>query len=108
MKGLNKIFGVRNSENRWVVDKKSIRLDRGFVLKNHIHPHSLPDVSTPNSQIEQRDDNGKIVRIRHYDENGFVKVDVDYTDHGTPEIHKVPHTHEFVIIDGRIHRKKGE
>jgi len=53
----------------------------------------MPDTNSPNTTITQIDDNGKIVRIRHYDDKGRAWKDVDYTDHGTPEVHKVPHTH---------------
>ena len=60
----------------------------------------------PNSQIEQRDDDGKLIRIRHYDENGNAYKDVDYTDHGRPDTHKVPHT-LIIEIGEIIDRKKG-
>ena len=77
-----------------------------IYLKNNIYPHKLPINSIPNSTIEQRDEKGQIVRIRHYDEYGNAYKDVDYTDHGRPDIHKVPHTHEIKITD-IIERKKG-
>ena len=77
-----------------------------FLMKNNIHPHKLPIKSIPNSTIIQRDDNGKIVRIRYYDEKGNAYKDVDHTDHGRPDVHKVPHTHEIKITD-IIDRKKG-
>ena len=69
-------------------------------------PHSLPMTSIPNSTIEQTDDQGKVIRIRHYDENGNAYKDVDYTDHGRPDTHKVPHTH-IIEIGEIIDRKKG-
>lgn len=68
--------------------------------------HHLPIKHTPNSIIEQYDDNGNLVRIRHYDDEGNTYKDVDYTDHERPDTHKVPHTHEIeigIVID----RKKG-
>lgn len=64
MKGNSLLFGTKNERNgRWIVDKI-------YEFKNHNHPHKLPDKSTPNSTITQVDDNGKVVKIRHYDENG--------------------------------------
>lgn len=100
MKGKSDLFGSKNAlSGRWGT--------KSYDLKNHIHPHKLPDVSTPNSTIEQRDDNGNLVRIRHYDDKGKAWKDVDYTDHGTPDVHKVPHTHIIGIIDNHIDRKRG-
>lgn len=79
-----------------------------YDFKNNIHPHSLPIKHIPNSHIEQKDDNGKTIRIRYYDDKGNVYKDVDYTNHNNPEKHpKVPHTHYIEIIDDKIHRKKG-
>ncbi len=77
-----------------------------YVMKNNIHPHNLPLKHIPNSKIEQYDDSGKITRIRYYDENGNAYKDVDYTDHGRPDRHKVPHTH-IIEIGNDIDRKKG-
>lgn len=77
-----------------------------YIMKNNIHPHNLPIKDKPNSKIEQRDDSGRITRIRYYDENGNAYKDVDYTDHGRPDRHKVPHTH-IIEIGNIIDRKKG-
>ncbi len=100
MKGRSPLFGTKDLKSRkW--------FGKSIILKNHNHPHHLPDVHTPNSTITQIDDNGKIVRIRHYDDKGRAWKDVDYTDHGTPEVHKVPHTHIINIVDNHIDRKKG-
>ncbi len=77
-----------------------------YIMKNNIHPHSLPIKDKPNSKIEQRDDSGRVIRIRYYDENGNAYKDVDYTDHGRPDRHKVPHTH-IIEIGNIIDRKKG-
>lgn len=44
----------------------------------------------PNSRIVQRDDQGNVVRIRHYDENRDAYKNVDYTDHGRLDMDKVP------------------
>lgn len=110
MKGKNALFGSQNSANRWNSNASNLSKRHGnnsYDLKNHIYPHDLPIKHIPNSKIEQRDDNGKLIRIRHYDINGNVYKDVDYTDHGTPEKHKIPHTHYIEIINGKIKRKKG-
>ena len=40
------------------------------------------------------------------DENGNAYKDVDYTDHGRHDTHKVPHTH-IIEIGEIIDRKKG-
>ena len=78
----------------------------GYDLKNHVTPHSIPMHHVPNSTIIQRDGQGNVVRIRHYDENGNAYKDVDYTDHGRPDTHKVPQTH-IIEIGNKIDRKKG-
>jgi len=101
MKGKSLLFGFN------INDYGRKNVNDFYDLKNHNHPHRLPNISTPNSTITQVDDNGKVVRIRHYDDKGNAWKDVDYTDHGTPEIHKVPHTHIIEIIDNKIDRKRG-
>ncbi len=78
-----------------------------YLFKNKIYPHKLPITGQlPNSTQIQRDENGIIIRIRYYDENGNAYKDVDYTDHGAPNSHKVPHTH-IIEINEKIDRKKG-
>ena len=109
MKGSNSLFGKANANGNWVSNAKSLSSKHSglsYDFKNHNHPHYLPIKHTPNSTIEQRDDNGNLVRIRHYDENGNAYKDVDYTDHGRPDTHKVPHTH-IIEIGTIIDRKKG-
>ena len=72
MKGKSSLFGSPDSTGKWKTNiphsGKSVR--GGLLTKNHSHPHSLPMTSIPNSTIEQTDDQGKVIRIRHYDENG--------------------------------------
>ena len=77
-----------------------------YQFKNNIYPHRLPIKYNPNSKIEQKDEYGNVVRIRYYDEKGNAYKDVDYTDHGRPDRHKVPHTH-IIEIGNNIDRKKG-
>ncbi len=89
------------------INKLSLKSSfKGYLMKNNIYPHSLPIKHKPNSTIEQRDESGKITRIRYYDKNGNAYKDVDYTDHGRPDRHKVPHTH-IIEIGNSIDRKKG-
>ena len=78
-----------------------------YILKDKISPHKLPMTGQlPNSTQIQRNEKGDIVRIRHYDINGNAYKDVDYTDHGRPDVHKVPHTH-IIEIGNNVNRKKG-
>lgn len=104
MKGNSPLFarhgGVRPSSG------SNNQASKTYDLKNHITPHSVPLHHIPNSTIVQRDDQGNIVRIRHYDKDGNAYKDVDYTDHGRPDTHKVPHTH-IIEIGNKIDRKKG-
>lgn len=111
MNGINLLFGSKNQNGSWnsktnVLSNKSKTNGVSYDLKNHITPHNIPIKHVPNSTIVQRDDYGKIVRIRYYDEKGNAYMDVDYTDHDRPDSHKVPHTHIIEINDG-INRKKG-
>ena len=57
--------------------------------------HSLPKIGTPNSVLQKYDDSGKLVKERYYDSNGYALKDIDYTDHGNPKVHKVPHEHNW-------------
>lgn len=97
----------QTSINQSNYDKKINDLTRSLILKNKIHPHNLPIKDKPNSIIEQYDDDGKLIRRRYYDENGNAYQDIDYTDHGRPDRHKVPHTHKIINDNESIYRKKG-
>lgn len=105
-------FGAQGSIFQMNLDAKINKLSlksssfKEYIMKNNIHPHNLPIKDKPNSKIEQRDDSGRITRIRYYDENGNAYKDVDYTDHGRPDRHKIPHTH-IIEIGNIIDRKKG-
>ncbi|MGN0535584.1 MAG: DUF4417 domain-containing protein [Eubacterium sp.] len=55
----------------------------------------LPTKSKPNSK-KTLYKNGKKIRDRYYDEQGYAKKDIDFTDHGNPKEHpKVPHEHKW-------------
>ncbi len=96
--------GQISIDNYELLDK--LNSQKSYFMKNNIYPHRLPIKDKPNSKIEQKDDYGNVVRIRYYDENGNAYKDVDYTDHGRPDRHKVPHTH-IIEIGNNINRKKG-
>ncbi len=99
------VKGQLSFENFELLNK--LNDQKTYQFKNKIYPHKLPMTGQlPNSTQIQKDENGKTVRIRYYDENGNAYKDVDYTDHGTPDIHKVPHTH-IINIGDIIERKKG-
>ena len=56
---------------------------------------NLPKKSKPNSKMTLYK-NGIKIRDRYYDEQGFAKIDIDYTNHGNPKVHpKVPHKHKW-------------
>ena len=100
------VHGQLSFENFELLNK--LNENKIYQFKNKIYPHKLPMTGQlPNSTQIQKDEKGKIIRIRYYDEKGNAYKDVDYTDHGTPEIHKVPHTH-IIDIGTIIDRKKGE
>lgn len=95
MKGNSPLFLCKKKEKA----KKSGLLLKTTSLLIRFLLHSVPD-----STITQKDDQGNIIRIRHYDEHGNAYKDVDYTDHGRPDIHKVPHT-RIIEIGNIINRK---
>lgn len=96
--------GQISIDNYDLLDK--LNNQKSYFMKNNIYPHRLPIKDKPNSKIEQKDDYGNVVRVRYYDEKGNAYKDVDYTDHGRPDRHKVPHTH-IIEIGNNIDRKKG-
>lgn len=51
----------------------------------------LPDAWRPNSVIEKIKPNGKVVQRRFYGPTGKPELDVDLTNHGTPEYHPFNH-----------------
>lgn len=59
---------------------------------------------TPNSSRERKDSNGKVVQRRHYDGAGKAKVDEDFSHHGTPHLHSVPHYHTWDWSSGSPNR----
>lgn len=56
----------------------------------------LPIRGEPNSVTQKQDKEGNVIAERYYDENGYVYLDIDYTDHGNPKNHPVvPHQHRW-------------
>ncbi|GAA0352345.1 RHS repeat-associated core domain-containing protein [Bacillus horti] len=70
-------------------------------MPNHstIQGNKLPMQGKPNSSIDRVDDKGKVIQRRYYDENGRPIRDVDFTDHGHPKHHNVPHEHIWDLSD---------
>lgn len=66
---------------------------------------NLPLTDKPNS-VRERVKDGKVVQRRHYDGNGRAKVDEDFSDHGTPNLHSNPHYHEWDWSSGTPKRGK--
>lgn len=72
----------------------------------------LPDKWRPNSVIEKLNPNGKIIQRRFYDKTGKPELDVDLTNHGTPEYHPFgyggAHKHRYDYTNRRKPRQPGE
>lgn len=63
--------------------------------------HSLTRTGTPNSRVLQYK-KGNLYMERRYGADGWVDLDIDYTDHGNPKEHpKVPHKHPWIWINGK-------
>lgn len=67
--------------------------------------HKVPKKSTPNS-VFQKIINGKIQEERYYNNKGEPYLDIDYTDHGRPDIHTNPHQHIIRIINNKFTREE--
>lgn len=62
-----------------------------------IHDRKVPITSKPNDVIDNYK-NGQLEQRRIYDENGHVKFDIDFSNHGNPKLHpNVPHIHEWHV-----------
>ncbi|MBQ3306535.1 hypothetical protein IJH02_03860 [Candidatus Saccharibacteria bacterium] len=67
--------------------------------------HAVPIKSEPNS-VFQKIVNGKIREERYYNSKGEPYLDIDYTDHGRPDIHTNPHQHIIRYKKGKFTRKE--
>ena len=84
--GVTTVIGIKN-KNKETDD---------YIYQSLQH---LPDNWRPNSVIEKINPNGKIVQRRFYGPKGKPELDVDLSDHGTPEYHPFghggAHAHEY-------------
>ena len=61
----------------------------------------LPDYWRPHSVMDKVNPNGRIIQRRIYGSDGRAKLDLDLSDHGTPEYHpwavdgKPLHAHDY-------------
>lgn len=61
----------------------------------------LPLTGEPNSVKELYNKKGKLTQRRHYDKDGKARVDEDFNDRGTPNLHSNPHYHEWDWSTGK-------
>ena len=81
---VDKINKIDTTDNK---DKLGIKGEPNSVTKNYKH--------------------GRMIQERHYDENGDVYLDIDYTDHGNPKFHPiVPHQHNWYRDENGKPRRK--
>lgn len=69
--------------------------------------HKMPLRGEPNSVV-QKIIGGKLLEERYFDSNGKPYLDIDYSDHGNPKAHPVPHQHRIRVVDDKIIRGKQE
>ena len=65
---------------------------------------SLPKTSKPMTSLSKVK-NGKVSQTRFYNSKGNGHFDLDYTTHGTPNIHTNPHGHVVNVNRSQIHVK---
>ena len=93
--GVTTIIGIKN---------KAKQTD-DYIYQSLQH---LPDNWRPNSVVEKIKPNGKVVQRRFYGPKGKPELDVDLTNHGTPEYHPFEHggAHKHTYQYGK--RQKGQ
>ena len=65
-------------------------------LPNKFYEKNLPDRVEPGiSVLPKYDPNGNLIQYKYYDPYGRTIGWVDYTNHGYPQNHTVPHWHEI-------------
>ena len=74
--GITTVIGIKNKAKEEVI----------YQSLGH-----LPDTWKPNSIVEKVKPNGKVVQRRYYGEDGRPELDIDLTNHGTPEYHPFEH-----------------
>ena len=56
----------------------------------------VPETDAPHTELGTKEGKrGKYPQAREFDENGKPVRDIDFTDHGYPLNHPVPHQHEW-------------
>lgn len=71
---------------------------------SYLNVHSMPIKAQPFS-VKGKMKNNQVIQYRYYDDKGYVKKDIDLTNHGNPKEHPVvPHVHDWKkeITGGKI------
>lgn len=77
------------------------------LIRGNSYVHSVPKKGVPFSVFRKFDINGNLYSERFYDQNGRAYLEIDYTDHGTPERHSIPHYHRITYSsDGKFIREE--
>lgn len=66
-------------------------------LPNYNNGEHIPDTDAPHTQLGTREGRkGKHPQAREFDGKGNPIRDIDFTDHGRPHDHPIPHQHEHL------------
>ncbi|ADU21973.1 polymorphic toxin-type HINT domain-containing protein [Ruminococcus albus] len=81
--------------------------DVPVLVHNYGNDEHLPTYNTPGTgPLNKYDEYGNIIQTKYYDEYGRQIGWVDFTDHGYPDVHTIPHWHEVIynviFPDGKI------
>nr|DAJ67660.1 MAG TPA: minor capsid protein [Caudoviricetes sp.] len=91
----------RCSKAAYWVDEKKLSYTAKYLNVTPVKyqpDEKIPVKARPNS-VSARYVEDKVVQYRLYNNEGYVLVDFDLTNHGNPKHHKVvPHKHEWTII----------
>jgi len=83
---------LRNINDKWVRST-----NRVFLPNRHYTRYRLPSqVPQGVRALPKHDQFGNLIQIKFYDEFGRQSGWVDFTNHGHPKIHTVPHWHEVL------------
>ena len=97
--------GYINGEDYNAAGSKSVKEVNS--VSTVVNAHKMPEKYSSNSVVANYKD-GKLTTERYYNEKGEPYLDIDYTNHGNPKIHKiVPHEHK-ITYDGKVHRGEQE
>lgn len=107
-------WGVRRTPEELGHKPKSTvaKTDKPGIIKTTVSDHrSIPKHSTPNSILDNTDENGNVKSRSFYDENGLKSKEIHTTDHGNSKKHPiVPHAHDYTwdAETGKSHRTDRE